>query len=210
MLLCSTCACVAFPVVQAIFGQEAVFYAAVANMPFFPVLYGVGARYLQQAGALLRGEGSKSSVRLRDFINPCLVASLITIVLALTAVRVPEVLTDTISMLANITTPASLLVIGISIGKQPLRAILGSPRLYAITLLRLAVIPAIVWAVLGLFLSDVLILGTLTVLFAMPVAASVPMVAVENGADEQVIVQSVFITTLLSMLTIPLLVSILM
>ena len=135
---------------------------------------------------------------------------MVTIVLAITRIKFPAVITDTIGMVGNITTPASLLVIGISIAKQPLRNMLGSAKLYLLTVLRLLVLPALLWAVLRLFVTDPLLLGVAVVIFGMPVATMVPMLAGEHHADETDAVRGVFLSTVLSVITIPLLVTVLM
>lgn len=210
MLLFSNCGFIGFPVVQTIFGDEAVFYASVCNIPFNLLLFTLGA-WLMQRDSVQRGSGSKAlKLSPASFLSPCLVASVLAVVLALTKWRAPGVICDTIGMIGDITTPASLLVIGISIAKQPLKNMLGSPKLYLLTAVRLLVLPALVWAILHPFVNDTLLIGVAVVLFGMPVATMVPMLADEHGADETDAVRGVFLSTVLSMVTIPLLVTILM
>lgn len=206
MLLFSNCGFIGVPVVQTIFGNDAVFIASVYNMPFQLLLYSLGA-YLSRGGKYSKHAGG---IKLSDLINPCIIAGLLSIVLALTGWRTPGVATDTIAMFGNVTTPASLLVIGISIAKQPVKKMLGEPRVYILTVLRLAVIPALVWAVSRPLLGDPLQAGVAAVLFGMPVAAMIPLLAAEGGADDTDAVRGVFLSTVLSMVTIPLLVTILM
>ena len=119
-------------------------------------------------------------------------------------------LTDTVATIGNITTPGALLVIGISIAKQPLRRVLGSPRIYALAALRLVGLPVLFWLGLRWFIADPVVLGVIVVVFAMPTATMVSMLAGEYGGDEEAAVQGVFLTTLLSMVTIPLLMALLM
>lgn len=210
MLLFSNCGFIGYPVVQTIFGDDAVFYACVFNIPFNLLIFTLGVGLMQRDSALRGGEDQKLKLKLSDLLSPCLAASALAIVLALTGWRLPGVLTDTVGMLGDVTTPASLLVIGISIAKQPLKNMLGSPRLYALTALRLVILPALVWAVLQCFISDAMLLGVAVVVFGMPVATMVPMLAGERGADDTDAVRGVFLTTVLSVITIPLLVTVLM
>ena len=83
---------------------------------------------LARDGARRGGAARKLELKWSTFVSPCLVASLLAIVLALTGWKLPQVLTDTVATIGNITTPGALLVIGISIAKQPLRRVLGSPQ----------------------------------------------------------------------------------
>lgn len=210
MLLFTNCGFIGFPVVQAIFGADAVFYASILNIPFYPCLYTLGV-YLLSKDAADRGLGqAEIALSWRTFVSPCMVASVAAVVLALTGLKFPAVLTNTIGTIGNITTPGALLVIGISIAKQPLREMLGSAKIYLMSALRLIVLPVIIWFVLHFFLHDQTILGVIVVTFAMPTATMVSMLADEYGSDQRATVQGVFLTTLFSMVTIPLLMAALM
>lgn len=210
MLLFTNCGFIGFPVVQAIFGADAVFYASILNIPFYPCLYTLGV-YLLSKDAADRGLGqAEIALSWRTFVSPCMVASVAAVVLALTGLKFPAVLTNTIGTIGNITTPGALLVIGISIAKQPLREMLGSAKIYLMSALRLIVLPVLIWFVLHFFLHDQTILGVIVVTFAMPTATMVSMLADEHGSDQRATVQGVFLTTLFSMVTIPLLMAALM
>lgn len=210
MLLFTNCGFIGFPVVQAIFGPEAVFYASVLNIPFYPALYTFGVYLLMRDSARRGGGEKKLELKWSTLISPCMVASLLAVLLALTGWGLPGVLTDTIGTIGNITTPGALLVIGISIAKQPLRQVLGSPRIYIMAALRLVVLPVLVWLGLHFFLTDPMLLGVAVVAFAMPTGTMVSMLAGEYHADQPSSVQGVFLTTLLSMATIPVLMAVLM
>ena len=210
MLLFTNCGFIGFPVVQAIFGADAVFYASILNIPFYPCLYTLGV-YLLSKDAADRGLGqAEIALSWRTFVSPCMVASVAAVVLALTGLKFPAVLTNTIGTIGNITTPGALLVIGISIAKQPLREMLGSAKIYLMSALRLIILPVLIWFVLHFFLYDQTILGVIVVTFAMPTATMVSMLADEYGSDQRATVQGVFLTTLFSMVTIPLLMAALM
>ena len=210
MLIFSNSGFIGYPVVQTIFGSHAVFYAAVFNIPFYFFLYTIGVVLLAKDGAARGNGGGKLKLKLSMFLSPCLVASFLALIFAAARIRLPGVLTGTIEMLGNITTPAALLVIGIFISKMPLRAMLGTPKLYALTAVRLLVLPAALYLVFGLFIHDPLVLGVGMVITAMPSATIVAMLSLEYGADTDLVTQGTFLTTLFSMVTIPILVTILM
>lgn len=210
MLVFSNCGFIGFPVVETIFGSQAVFYTSVFNIPFYPFVYTLGAYLMIRDSRALGGERKRVEIKASTFLNPCLAASAAAIVLALTGWRFPPVLTDTIASIGNITTPGALLVIGISVARQPLKAMLGSARVYLLSVLRLIAVPTLVWFALHFFVRDQLLLGVAVVVFGMPVATAVPMLVTEYGADETSAVQGVFLTTVLSMVTIPLLVTVFM
>lgn len=209
MLVFSNCLFIGLPVVSAIYGGGALLYLSIFSLPFYPFLYIQGVYMMMQDHQHRVGSEQRLKVKLSDMLNPCLIGGLIAIFLAVVQIKVPPLVTDIVGLFNGATTPASLLVIGISIAKMPLRSVLGSPRIYIVSVFRLLVFPVLVWLVLAPFVSDPMIRGVAMVVHAMPVAAAVPMLAFEYGSDEDATAQGVFVTTLLSMLTIPLLVTLL-
>jgi hypothetical protein len=94
---------VGLPVVAAIFGDEMVFFASLANIPFNLALYSIGAAQLSgTAGARFDW---------RKVLNMPVIATLLSVVLLLSRIHVPTVIADTISTLAGATIPLSMLII---------------------------------------------------------------------------------------------------
>ena len=93
---------VGFPVVQAIFGEEALFCASLTNIPFNILLFSIGVSRLR-AG---QGQGR---VTIREVFSPGLIATLVAVVVFLFQIPVPSLLGDTIKSLANGTVPLSMI-----------------------------------------------------------------------------------------------------
>lgn len=188
---------VGLPVVQAVFGTEAVFYASLSNIPFNVLLYTAGV-------AQLRGDGMH--FHWRQLVNAPLVATLLAVLLILTHPTVPAVLTDTISTLGASTTPISMLVIGTSLGGIPLQRAFGDWRVYAASLVRLIVCPVATWLLLRLFTSDQMLLGIPVLLAACPAAMVITVLCLRAGKDEAFSSEVIFMSTVLSAATIPLII----
>lgn len=203
MLVFGNVAFIGFPVVSAIFGEGAVFYASIFNLPFNLMVYTIG---------VLMISGGRSQVKLswRLLLSPCVLASLATLVIALGRLRVPALAGQAIGLLGQITTPAALLIIGSSLAQLPLRSILGGPRVWAVTAVRLLLLPAVLWLILRPLVSDPLILGVAVVIAGMPVASNCTMLCLQYGGDQKLASQGTFLTTLFSLVTIPLLASLLL
>ena len=102
---------VGLPVVAAIFGDEMVFFASLANIPFNLALYSIGAAQLSgSAGARFDW---------RKVLNMPVIATLLSVVLLLSRIHVPAVIADTISTLAGATIPLSMLIIGTPRKERP-------------------------------------------------------------------------------------------
>ena len=102
---------VGLPVVAAIFGDEMVFFASLANIPFNLALYSIGA-------AQLSG-GAGARFDWRKVLNMPVIATLLSVVLLLSRIHVPAVIADTISTLAGATIPLSMLIIGTPRKERP-------------------------------------------------------------------------------------------
>lgn len=186
------------PVVQALFGGEAVVYAALFNVPFNLLAYSVGAAMLR--GELRGGGGFDWKV----LITPPMVSTYVAIVLLFVHIHIPTPIESAVDYMGNMIVPLSMIIIGASLGDMPLKKALGDWRCYVFSAFRLLVVPAAVFFGMGLFVRDELVLGTMTVQAAMPVAAISAMLALQYGRNAEFASKTVFISTLLSTLTIPL------
>ena len=187
---------VGFPVVAAVFGEQAVFYAAISNIPFNLLLYTVGTAQLRRTE---RGGGIAWK---RIFTAP-LIATLAASALYVARVPVPKVIGDTVSMLAAATIPMSMLIVGTSLGGIPARRAFGSPRVYLGAAVRLLVIPVVVWALLRLVITDPVMLGIPVLIAACPSAMIITALCITHGKDETLASEIIFTSTVLSAVTMP-------
>lgn len=187
-----------FPVIAAIFGQGAVFYASLFNLPFNLLLFTIGVRMLNR--------DKKATANLKDIFGPPFIASIIAIILFVLKIPVWAPLNTVMSMMGTASIVLSMVIIGTSLGGVSLKSLFGDVRIYAFLPMRLIVCPVLVWAVLRLFVTDTLILGIAVSLSAMPVAAITTMLCIEYGGKggETLASKGVFLSTILSAVTIPL------
>jgi predicted permease len=87
----------------------------------------------------------------------------------------------------------------------PISRLAGDWRVLLISLLRLIGLPVLAFLLLVPFIRDPLLLGTVVLLIAMPVAANTVLLSEEYEVDATLASQGVFLSTLLSLLSIPLL-----
>ena len=109
-------------------------------------------------------------------------------------------------MIGNITVPAALLIIGSSMSNLSVRSLLGTPTVYATALFRLILLPIVVYYLCALLGFSHFVVSINTVDIAMPVATYGTILCLKYHKDTTMITEVTFVTTLLSMLTIPLLV----
>ena len=193
-----------YPVVASIFGHEAVFYAAVLNVVNTFAVFTIGTILIN--GASSEKERFEKKVL---YSTPMLAAYLTMAIVALRIDNIPEAISQPLTMLGNITVPAALLIIGSSMSQLSLRTMLGNRTVYATTLLRLALLPVGVHYLMRLVGFDPFVVNINTLVIAMPVATYGTILCLKYGKDTTMITEVTFITTLASMVTIPLLVTLL-
>lgn len=187
---------VGLPVVAAIFGDEMVFFASLCNIPFNLALYSCSAAQLSPDGG---------RVRWQDVLNAPVIATLLSVVLLLSRVHVPGVLADTISSVSGVTIPLSMLVIGTSLGGISVRSVLTDWRVYVVSAARLLVCPLLTWLVLRPFAAGAL-LGISVLMAACPSAMLVTALCLQYGRSDAFASKCIFLSTVLSAVTIPLLI----
>ena len=188
-----------YPVVASIFGHEAVFYAAVLNVVNTFAVFTIGT-------VLITGKGEVEGERFQKkvlYSTPMLAAYLTMAIVALEIDNIPEVISQPLTMLGNITVPAALLIIGSSMSNLPLRSLLGNRTVYATTLFRLVILPVGIHFLMGALGFSPLVVNINTLVIAMPVATYGTILCLKYEKDTTMITGVTFITTLLSMLSIP-------
>ena len=139
-------------------------------------------------------------------LSPCVIAALITIVLALAKVQTPPLVARFFHLGGDMTIPVALIVVGSTLASMPKRAMLGSRFAYMVSFVRLIAVPAVVYAVFRLIPSiDPFTLQVAVVLSGMPIGVNGVMFCLKFNKDERLMAQSIFLSTALSMLSIPVL-----
>lgn len=192
---------IGYPIVSSIFGSSAVFYACILNVPNTLTIFIWGIMFItgQKGGSFDR----------RLLYSPAMVATYVSIVIVALGWQAPVFISQPLSILGNMTVPAALLVIGSSIAGIPWRRMIGSVGTYVMCLFRLFLIPVTVLWLARLVGVDAQIAGINAVLVGMPVASYGTMFCLKYGRDETLMSQGTFWSTLLSVISIPLLAMIL-
>ena len=200
-----------YPIVASIFGHEAVFYAAVLNVVNTFTVFTVGTMLIvgknQESTVEEKEMSRKKMLRKVLYSTPMLSAYLTMLIVALEIKDIPEFISQPLTMIGNITVPAALLIIGSSMSQLPLRALLGNGTIYTTTLMRLAILPIGIHYLMTLLGFSSFVVGINTVVIAMPVATYGTILCLRHGKDTTLITEVTFITTLLAMISIPLLVT---
>ncbi|MGI6019203.1 MAG: AEC family transporter [Marvinbryantia sp.] len=187
-----------FPVISTIFGDAGMIYAVIFNVVFNVLVYSLGI--------LLIGNSKETTgFQPKLLLNIPFIAALISIILFFTPIQFPSAVMSALDYLGNVTTPVAMLILGCTIASMPVKELFDDWRVYLFAAMRLAVVPLTVMLMLKLIgVKDPLISGVMIILTGMPVATNTTMLAIEYGGDLQLASKGIFFTTILSVITIPL------
>lgn len=188
---------IGYPIVSSIFGPKAIFYAALLNMPntFFIFTAGV---------MLVKGEYSIRQLNPKVLFSPAMIAAFVAALIVALNLHTPDLIARPITMVGNITVPAALMVIGSSMARLPLKQIIGSWKVYVSSAVRLVVVPVSLYFLFRVCGVSDAINDINTVVIAMPVASFGTMFCMKYGRNPALMTEITFITTVASILTIPL------
>jgi predicted permease len=196
LLIFSNVGFVGYPIVQALFGDGAMFYVTIYVMAFQLFVWSYGVH-------LIADPEAKFQFKWDILKRPCFIASILAYILYFTRLQLPAVIGQAASYVGDLTSPISMLIIGCALAQMPLRRVFSSWRLYVLAAVKMIVIPTAAYFALRLVFRDQLMLGIAVIMLCMPSATNTAIISYEYGGDGELASSGVFLTTLLSVVSIP-------
>ena len=187
-----------FPVISALAGEVGLFYAAIYNLVFNVAVFTLGVWLVNHDK-----DGESSGFDIKLLMSPGVIAALLAIALYFMNIKLPVLLCDTIRSVGSITSPSAMLIIGCTLAKMDVKTVFSDWRLYPWTLIKQIVIPILLWIPLAMIIKNEILLTVTFILFLMPVANNAVLFANTYNGDAELAARSVFLTTLFSLLTVP-------
>ncbi len=187
-----------FPLVAAVQGSEAIFYAA----GFVALLNALQWTYGQ---SLISGDPSYRSPK-AILKNPLVLSLLLGILIFCFELPVPAIASDLLAALAALNAPLAMVILGVYLAQTDAKTLFNDPHLYVVAAARLVLIPLLTILVLKLLPAEyAAIATTLVIVAAAPIGSNVAVYAQKLGKDYAYAVRGVCLSTLLSAITMPLL-----
>ena len=193
----SNAAYMGFPLISALFGAEGLLYASAYVTVFNILLWTLG--YGLVSGGSSVKEVARSLVR-----TPVLYAIVVGLGIYLLQIPLPALITQPLELLAGVNTPLSMLITGMLIAAGDVRSIVTDKHIWKLASVRMLLIPAATLALFGVLGFHGTAAQVVTLLECCPAAAITSVFAVQFGHDEHFAAGSVVLTTLLSIVTLPL------
>lgn len=189
-----------FPVLNALYGPTAVFYAAIINIAFNLSIYTYGVIIMHYK------KETSAALNIKSILSPGVSLSVFAVFVYIFHIPFPPSLTSALTSLGDMTVPLAMIVIGGTLGTMKLKELVNDLALYPYVMFRQFILPLCAFPLLHLFLKDKLILGVSFILLMMPVANTAVLFANLYNGDAKLAAKGVFFTTLLSIVSIPVLI----
>lgn len=247
-----------FPVLAAMYGNGALLYGAVFQIPFNILIYTYGVAVLtRKPGACAKTEqdvktepdvkaevdvkaepngktgerqdaqgitatvngksenienGSEQQGKLQGTVeivkkifNIGVIACITAMLLYFLQTPVPSFLQAFITNLGNLTAPLSMMIIGASLAQMPLKELFLDKKLLLFSLVKLLLLPAVWMIMVNRVAEQEILRGVCLVMMATPAGSMTAMLAQQYGGDYETASRGVALTTVLSVITMPLL-----
>ena len=193
----SNAAYMGFPLISALFGSEGLLYASAFVTVFNILLWTMGYGFV--SGSSSPKEVVRSLVR-----TPVLYAVIAGLAVYLLQIPIPNLIAQPLELLAGMNTPLSMMITGMLIAAGSVKSIVTDVHIWKLAAVRMVLIPAVCLALFSLLGFHGTAAQVVVLLECCPAAAITSVFAVQFGHDESFAAGSVVLTTLLSIVVLPL------
>ncbi|MBG9982590.1 AEC family transporter [Aerococcaceae bacterium DSM 111020] len=198
-LLLSNTTFMGYPIVSNLLGEEALFYAVLGAGFIFEIV-------AWTLGIYLIGRNAKATTTFnwkKIVFSPGIISIAIGLLFFLTQWQLPTLLQDVVDTLSPATSPLAMIVVGLMLSRSDIQAAFKNPVLYLAAFLKLLAVPLLIVLILKTLGFSDLTLVIPVIMISMPSASYVAMFAGNAENDTNFASQIVFMTSLLSIITIP-------
>ncbi|MDD5944988.1 MAG: AEC family transporter [Clostridia bacterium] len=191
---------IGLPIINTIFGKEAVFYAGLVEVAVDILIFTVGIVFIQ-----LSGENGRDGIRIepKKILSPGFIGIVIGLALFFCNIKLPFIITNTFDKIGGASLPIAMFIIGYSLGKIKMNTLFADVRIYIITVAKMAVVPILTYIIcVFIFRMSYEMSGVMTILMAMPTGSAAVIFSQEYNADYMFASKCVVLTTAASLITL--------
>ncbi len=193
--ICSNAGFLGNPIAEGVYGSVGLLYASIYLLPLRIINWSIGLSFYTKSI-------DKKSLYKKVITHPCIVTVFIGLLLMITQVELPTVISASLSSLGACSTPFTMLLIGVILAEGNMKTMINVHTM-KFSLTRLILIPLGVFIGCKLVGISSLVAGVAILLAAMPAGTTTAILAVKYNRDAEFATQCVVLTTILSMFMIP-------
>lgn len=195
------CGFMGIPIITALYPEQGGLYIAMYTVIDQLALWTVGTDLTAPADNTKK---LSTSQRFRKMINPATVAILAGVFVVLTGIRLPSIIVTALSKTGAAASPLAMVYLGGVFCYIKIIDYLKLKEVYATIIVKMLLLPVLVYAVLSHIPAvDQNVAVTIGILCALPTMSSVAMMAESQHSDSDYATGFIFVTTLLSIVTLP-------
>lgn len=198
--ICNNAGFMGLPVIGSVFGAQGVLYGSIVLIPI--------RLFMWTSGLALFTDTDKKRRFKKLATHPCIWAVILGFGYMFLPFELPKFLTSAIHALGACTTALSMMIVGSILSDISIKTVFSKDSFY-FSFIRLAAIPAVIFIVLKLLRIDPVVTGVSVLSAAMPAAMITAMLAEKYGRDSDFASKLIFVSTLLSLVTLPLIAAVL-
>jgi predicted permease len=199
MLIFSNLGFMGIPLIQELYGKEAVFLVAIYILVFNTLFYTYGVYLFEKE----KNKGGKFKFQWKKMLNPGMLACLFSIGLFVFRIQLPALINGFFDYLGTAAVPLSMMMTGVSLAKIPLKYVFTDWKMYPFAFVKMLVIPIAAAFIIRQFQIPGILGGIMVLMFGMPNGSMPVMLAADYGLDSTICSRGVVLTTLLSLVTLP-------
>ncbi len=193
-MIVSNSSFIGIPIIHSLYGAVGVLYTSFFQIPVRLTMWSSGLALFTHVD---RKEAYKKLVK-----HPCIIAVFLGVLLMVSQVKFPAFLENTLEGISKCMVPVSMLAIGAMLAESDIRRMFTRDVLYYCAL-RLLAYPLLILGVLRLLGIDSVLCSTMVLLSAMPMASTTAILADKYDCSPELASQTIFVSTLLSIVTLP-------
>ncbi len=193
---------IGFPILNVIYGPEAVVYGSIFNMFFVLFLWTYGVR-------IFKGKMDKEEIKREVFkalVNPSVLAVYIGVTMMAFDLKFPDLVAKSIAAVGSMNGPLSMIIVGAIFADVNIKSHLGDWTIYYGILMKMVLIPAILCLIATIIKDRSIVINSIIILGSMPSAAMTSIFAENFNFKKDYATIIMVVTTLISILTVPVLI----
>ncbi len=190
------------PLALAVFGTQGMFIMAMGNVISNLLIFSLGLKFLTMHYPI------KNKLSLRDMLfNNINIAVVLGFIFLLLNIPLPNVIDQLLSYLSNITSGLSMLVVGLSLSRLAFREVFSDRKMFFLPVVKLLIIPLVVILLFRVIpvSIDPMVKSVLILTATLPSASAQSMITEEYHTNTAAAARAVFLTTMFSVVSVPLL-----
>lgn len=191
-----------FPVLNAMYGKEGLLYGAIFQLPYDALIYTYGVMVLTSTSYICSRNNHEI---IKKILNIGVIACVVAMLVYFLQIPIPNFLQDTITNLGNLTAPLSMLIIGSSLAQMRIKDLLEDKTLLIFTAVKLLILPTVWMLIVNRMIHQEILRGVCLVMMATPVGSMTAMLAQQYDGDYETASRGVALSTVLSVITMPIL-----